>query len=297
VREVALFSRGADGGGIMVRKTGRSIGKLLAAGLALVGGVSSAHAQAPRPWEMGMQPPFSPVAERITSLHDMVLVIITLITLLVGALLVTVLVRFNHRANPNPSKTSHNTLIEVIWTVVPILILVIIAIPSLRLVYYEDRTKDPELTIKVTAHQWYWEYGYPDQGNLDIESRVIPDDQLKPGQLHLLEVDNPLVVPVGKNIRILTTSTDVIHSFFIPSLGVQRYAIPGRVIETWVRIDKPGTYRGECNQVCGMNHSQMPIVIQAVSDQDFKAWVEKTKSEQQTSERETPSGVRLAEKD
>lgn len=244
-----------------------------------------------------MQPPFSPVAERITSLHDMVLVIITLITLLVGALLVTVLVRFNHRANPNPSKTSHNTLIEVIWTVVPILILVIIAIPSLRLVYYEDRTKDPELTIKVTAHQWYWEYGYPDQGNLDIESRVIPDDQLKPGQLHLLEVDNPLVVPVGKNIRILTTSTDVIHSFFIPSLGVQRYAIPGRVIETWVRIDKPGTYRGECNQVCGMNHSQMPIVIQAVSDQDFKAWVEKTKSEQQTSERETPSGVRLAEKD
>ncbi len=244
----------------------------------------SALAQAPKPWEMDMQPGFSPVKRDIIGLHDFVLVIITLITLLVGALLVWVLYRYNAKRNPEPSRTSHNTLIEVLWTVLPILILVIIAIPSFRLVYYEDRTHDPALTIKVTAHQWYREYGYPDQGGLDIESRIIPDSQIKPGQMRLLEVDNPLVVPVGKDIRILTTSTDVIHSFFIPSLGVQRYAIPGRSIETWVRVEKPGRYYGECNQVCGMNHSQMPIVVEALSETDFKAWAAKAKAQEQTSE-------------
>ena len=143
---------------------------------------------------------------------------------------------------------------------IPVLILVVMAIPSFRLVYYEDRTDDPDMTIKVTGHQWYWEYTYPDNGNIDFSSYIVPDDELKPGQLRLLTVDNPLVVPVGKNIRILTTSGDVIHSFFIPSLGVQRYAIPGRTIETWVRVDKPGVYYGECNQICGTNHSRMPIV-------------------------------------
>lgn len=244
----------------------------------------AARAQAPRPWEMDMQPGFSPVKHQIIALHDFVLVVITLITLFVGALLVWVLYRYNAQRNPEPSRTSHNTLIEVLWTVLPILILVVIAIPSFRLLYYEDRTHDPALTIKVTAHQWYWEYGYPDQGGLDVESRIIPENQLKPGQMRLLEVDNPLVVPVGKDIRILTTSSDVIHSFFIPSLGVQRYAIPGREIETWVRVEKPGRYYGECNQVCGMNHSQMPIVVEALSEADFKAWAAKAKAQEQTSE-------------
>lgn len=264
----------------------------------------SAQAQAPKPWEMDMQPGFSPVKHDIIGLHDFVLVIITLITLFVGALLVWVLYRYNAKRNPEPSRTTHNTLIEVLWTVLPILILVIIAIPSFRLVYYEDRAHDPALTIKVTAHQWYWEYGYPDQGGIDIESRIIPESQLKPGQMRLLEVDNPLVVPVGKDIRILTTSTDVIHSFFIPSLGVQRYAIPGRNIETWVRVEKPGRYYGECNQVCGMNHSQMPIVVEALSEGDFKAWVTKAKAQAQTSEAapanpgdKTPGDNRLAAAD
>ena len=146
------------------------------------------------------------------------------------------------------------------------LILVVIAIPSFRLIYYEDRTRDADLTIKVTGHQWYWEYTYPDKNNIDFTSYIIPDDQLKPGQLRLLDVDNQLVVPVGKNIRVLQTSTDVIHSWFIPALGVQRYAIPGRTIETWFRADQPGMFYGECNQICGTNHSRMPIVVRAVTD-------------------------------
>ena len=242
---------------------------------------ASALAQAvgaPRPWEMNMQPAYGPLKAEQIALHNFVLVIITLITLFVGVLLVWVMWRYNARRHPTPSITSHNTLLEVLWTVVPILILVVMFIPSLKLVYYEDRTHDPALTIKVTGHQWYWEYTYPDNNNIDFSSYIIPDDQLKPGQMRLLTVDNELVIPVGKDIRILTTSSDVIHSWFIPALGVQRYAIPGRTIETWVRADKPGTYYGECNQICGTNHSRMPIVVRAVSDQDFTAWLQQAKT-------------------
>ena len=237
-----------------------------------------AMAQAPRPWEMGMQPAFGPVKRQIIALHDLVLVIITLITLFVTVLLAWAIYRYSERRNPNPSRLSHHTTLEVAWTILPVLILVVIAIPSFRLVYYEDRTNDADLTVKVTGHQWYWEYTYPDKDNLDFSSYVIPDDQLKPGQLRLLDVDNPLVVPVQKNIRILSTSADVIHSFFIPALGVQRYAIPGRTIETWFRADQPGTFYGECNQICGANHSRMPIAVQALPEQEFNAWLEQAKT-------------------
>jgi cytochrome c oxidase subunit 2 len=239
----------------------------------------AAFAQAPRPWEMAMQPAFSPVKQQIIDLHNFVLVIITLITVVVGALLGWVMYRYNVNRNPVPGHAVHNTVLEIAWTVIPVLILVVMAIPSFRLIYYEDRTFDPDLTIKVTGHQWYWEYTYPDDGNLDFSSYIVPDDQLKPGQLRLLTVDHPLVVPVNKNIRILESSGDVIHSWFIPSLGVQRYAIPGRTIETWLRADKPGTYYGECNQICGTNHSRMPIMVQAVSEQDFEAWLVQAKKE------------------
>ncbi|MGE0415258.1 MAG: cytochrome c oxidase subunit II [Acetobacteraceae bacterium] len=231
----------------------------------------------PKPWEIGMQPAGNSLKARIIDLHDLVLVIITLITLFVGVLLLWVMWRYSAKRNPIPSRTSHHTLLEVAWTVVPVLILVVIAIPSFRLVYYLDHTPDPDMTIKVTAHQWYWEYGYPDQGDLAIESRLIRDEDLKPGQIRLLSVDNQLVLPVGKKIRILTTSADVIHSFFIPSLGVQRYAIPGRTIETWVSVDKPGVYYGQCNQICGVDHSRMPIAVHAVTDDEFKAWVAQAK--------------------
>ncbi len=170
---------------------------------------------------------------------------------------------------------------------VPVLILVVIAIPSFRLVYFEDRALDADMTIKVTGHQWYWEYTYPDNNGVDFSSYIIPQDQLKPGQLRLLDVDNQLVLPAGKKVRILTTSADVIHSFFIPSLGVQRYAIPGRTIETWVQIDQPGNYYGECNQICGTNHSQMPISIKAVTPAEFDTWVKDAKTK--FAENGTPS--------
>jgi cytochrome c oxidase subunit 2 len=195
-----------------------------------------------------------------------------------------VVYRYNSQRNPTPSRTSHNTILEISWTVIPVLILVVMAIPSFRLIYYQDRTPDPDMTIKVTGHQWYWEYTYPDHGNIDIESRYVGDDDLKPGQLRLLDVDNQLVIPVNKKIRILTTSEDVIHSFFIPSFGVQRYAIPGRTIETWLEANQIGTFYGECNQICGQNHSQMPISVRAVSEADFKTWVDQAKKAASTAQ-------------
>ena len=232
---------------------------------------------APQPWEMGMQRSFGPIKERVVDLHNLGLVIITLITVLVGALLIWVMFRFNSRRNPVPSQTSHNTILEVAWTVVPVLVLVVIAIPSFRLIYYQDRTPDPDMTIKVTGHQWYWEYAYPDQGNITVESRYIHDEDLKPGQLRLLDVDSQLVIPVGKKVRVLTNSSDVIHSFFIPAFGIQRYAIPGRTIETWMEADQVGTFYGECNQICGQDHSRMPISVRAVSEEDFKTWAANAK--------------------
>jgi cytochrome c oxidase subunit II len=233
---------------------------------------------APKPWEMGMQAGYGPLKDQQIQLHNLVLVIITLITLFVAGLLVWVMWRYSAKRNPVPSRTAHHTVLEIAWTVIHVLILVVMAIPSFRLVYYEDRTRDADLTVKVTGHQWYWEYSYPDKNNIDFSSYVIPDDQLKPGQLRMLDVDNQLVVPVGKNIRVLQTSTDVIHSWFVPALGVQRYAIPGRTIETWFRVDKPGVFYGECNQICGTNHSRMPIVVHAVTPQEFEAWLVEAKT-------------------
>ncbi len=249
-----------------------------------------AGAQTPSPWAVGMQTAYSPVKREINALNDMVFIIIALICAFVGGLMVWAIWRYRASRNPVPMVASHHTVLEVAWTVLPILILVLIAIPSFRLIYYQDKTKDPYLTIKATGHQWYWEYTYPDQKNLDFSSYIIPDDKLKPGQLRLLAVDNELVLPVGKDIRILTTSGDVIHSFFIPALGVQRYAIPGRTIETWVRIDAPGVYYGECNQICGTNHSRMPIAVRGVSVPDFQAWV--VKAQKQYAERSTEPGDR-----
>jgi cytochrome c oxidase subunit 2 len=251
---------------------------LLAVAFAWLAAAGPALAEAPHNWQIGMQAAASPVEERIQSLHTGVLWVITAITLFVAALLIYVMWRFDAARNPKPSRVSHNTLLEVAWTVGPVLILVAIAIPSFRLVFFEDRTTQADMTIKVTGHQWFWEYTYPDNGNVDFSSYYVKDEDLKPGQLRLLDVDNPLVLPAGKNIRILTNSTDVIHSFFIPSFGVQRYAIPGRVIETWVRVDKPGQYYGECNQICGTNHSFMPISIRVVTPEEFATWVAEAKT-------------------
>ena len=225
-----------------------------------------------------MQTPHSPVEEGIHSLHNLVNILMILVVIFVAGLLGYVLWRFNSKRHPVASRTSHNTILEVAWTVLPVLILVVIAIPSFKLVYFEDRTRDADMTIKVTGHQWYWEYTYPDSGNIDFNSTMIADEDIKPGQIRRLSVDNPLVVPAGKNIRILTTGADVIHSFYIPSLGVQRYAIPGRTIETWMKVDQPGDYYGECNQICGTNHSAMPIHVQAVTDANYQAWLQQAKT-------------------
>jgi cytochrome c oxidase subunit 2 len=245
-------------------------------------------AQAPRNWELSFQAPHSPVQQSIEGLHSLVVWLMALVTVFVAALLGYVMWRYNAKRNPVPSRVSHHTALEVAWTVLPVLILVIIAIPSFRLVYFEDRTATADMTIKVTGHQWYWEFAYPDQGGIDFSSYVIPEDQLKPGQLRNLDVDNRLVVPAGKNIRILTTSGDVIHSFFIPSLGVQRYAIPGRTIETWVKVDQPGVYYGECNQICGTNHSLMPISVEALSEPDFEKWVAEAKKKFASADTDQP---------
>ena len=257
----------------------KTLTRRLAASIVTALGVCGpALAQSPRPWQMGMQEAASPVSVAVHSLDHLVLVIITGITVSVAGLLLWVAYRFSAKRNAVPSRTSHNTLLEVAWTLIPVLILVVIAIPSFRLIYQEDRTQNADMTIKVTGHQWYWEYDYGDTAKIDFNSRMIATEDLKPGQMRLLDVDNQLVVPVGKNIRVLTTSGDVIHSWFIPSLGVQRYAIPGRTIETWFRADKVGTFYGECNQICGTNHSRMPIAVTAMAEPDFEKWLATAKT-------------------
>jgi cytochrome c oxidase subunit II len=251
----------------------RAFGVVSLAVIGIFATAAVAWAQAPRPWQLGMQAPATPVKERLSAFHDELLVIIFLITLFVLGLMLYVIVRFHHQRNPVPTRTSHNAVIEMLWTVVPVLILVIIAIPSFKLMYYMDRVPNPDMTIKVTGHQWYWTYEYPDQGGLSFDSNLIPDADLKPGQKRLLDVDNPLVVPVDTVIRVYVTGTDVIHSWFIPSFGVQEYAIVGRLNETWMKVQHSGVYYGECNQICGINHAFMPIKVEAVTKDDFQRWL------------------------
>jgi cytochrome c oxidase subunit 2 len=232
-----------------------------------------AYADGPQPWQMYFQPPISPVADRFHEFHGFLLVLISLITLFVMFLLLYVIVRFRASVHPTPSKTTHNTLIEVLWTVIPVLILVVMAVPSFKLLYFVDRTQNAEMTLKITGHQWYWSYEYPDNGNFAFDSNLVQEADLKPGQLRLYEVDNHIVLPVDTNVRILVTSGDVMHSWFLPPAGVQMYAVPGRLNETWVRLEKEGIFHGQCNQICGINHGFMPIEIEAVSKDKFKQWV------------------------
>lgn len=239
---------------------------------------TGAWANEPAPWGLGFQNAATPVKAAMSQFHGMLLVVITLITIFVLALLTWVVMRFRANRNPNPSKTTHNTLVEVVWTVVPVLILVIIAIPSFRLLYFLDRNPDAEMTIKVVGHQWYWAYEYPDNDGIKFDSYMIQEADLKPGQKRLLEVDNRLVLPVGTTIRVLVTGNDVMHSWFIPSLGVQNYAFPGRTNETWIRLEREGIFYGQCNQICGVNHGFMPIAVEGVSKEAFQRWVTEAKT-------------------
>jgi cytochrome c oxidase subunit II len=255
---------------------GRGFG---ARGLAAIGAVAfaliaPALAEEPEPWQFTMQQAASPVRERIDALHNELLIIITLITAFVVGLLLYVILRFNAKRHPVPSKQTHAPILEVAWTFIPVLILVIIAVPSFKLLYYMDHTQHADMTLKVTGHQWYWSYEYPDQQGLTFDSNMMPEeDAVKAGKPRLLEVDNPVVVPTGTVIRILVTGTDVLHSWFMPSMGVQEYAVIGRLNESWMQVDREGTYYGQCNQICGVNHPFMPIEVKAVSKADFAQWV------------------------
>jgi len=237
------------------------------------GGLAYAGLGQPTEWELGLQQSASPIMDSIINFHNGLLIVVTAITLFVMALLVIVMVKFNAKANPVPSKTTHNTLIEVAWTVIPVLILVGIAVPSFRLLFSELDIPKADLTVKATGKQWYWTYTYPDNGPFEFDSLLVKDADLKPGQPRLLTADNDLVVPVNKVVRVLTTGADVIHSFAMPAFGIKIDAIPGRINETWFKATKVGTYHGQCSELCGRDHAFMPIVIRVVSDQDFTAWL------------------------
>ncbi len=252
---------------------GRRLLGLAVAGVALAsGGTAFAELGQPAPWEYKLQESATEVMDFITAFHDGLLVVITLITLFVLALLVIVAVKFNAKANPVPSRTTHNTLIEVAWTLIPVLILVGIAVPSFRLLFLELDIPKADLTVKATGKQWYWSYAYPDNGKFEFDSLLAQD---KPPRL--LGVDNEMVVPVNKVVRIQTTGADVIHSFAVPAFGIKIDSIPGRLNETWFKATKTGMFYGQCSELCGKDHAFMPIAVRVVSDQEFASWVETAK--------------------
>ena len=231
----------------------------------------------PTDWQLGLQTPASPVMEQMQAFHNELLVIITAISLFVLALLVVCVVRFNERSNPVPAKWSHNTLIEVIWTAVPVLILVLIAVPSYRLLYFQDRVEQADMTLKIIGNQWYWSYEYPDS-EITFDAIATPDKDIKPGQHRMLETDNHVILPVDSNVRLLMTATDVIHAWAIPAFGVKLDNVPGRTNETWVRATKQGRFYGQCSELCGVDHSFMPIVVDVVSKDAYAAWVASKKA-------------------
>jgi cytochrome c oxidase subunit II len=252
---------------------------LLAVGLVgLINPVWAAEGLA-RPWQLSLQNPMSPVMEGVSNFHNLLLVVQFGIVGLVLVILAYCIIRFNAKRNPVPSRTSHNTLLEVLWTALPVVILIIIAIPGLRLLYFHDRVQDVDMTLKVAGHQWYWSYSYPDHGDFTFDSIIVPDEDLEEGQPRMLTVDNRVVLPVDTNIQILLTGEDVIHSWAVPSIGIKVDATPGRINERWVRINEEGVYYGMCSEFCGVNHAFMPIEVHAVSKEAFAEWVGQAQEE------------------
>jgi len=261
----------------LFRKT--MIGAMLALAT-LLGQVGAAQAAQPEPWQTYFQEAASEVMHGIVDLHDLLLVIITGITVLVMALLLYVILRFRRSANPVPSKTSHNTLIEVIWTLLPVLILVAIAIPSFKLLYLQDKVHEADLTIKATGSQWYWSYEYPDHDGIAFDSLMLTDEEAAAaGEPRLLATDTRVVVPVGKVVRVLVTASDVLHAWAVPAFGVTIDAVPGRLNETWFRAEREGIYYGQCSELCGIRHAFMPIAVEVVSEERFAAWLEEAKEQ------------------
>jgi cytochrome c oxidase subunit II len=261
----------------------------VAAGLALSGPALAGEGQ-PSPWQMGFQKAATPIMEQITAFHTYVTIIITVIALFVLGLLVYVMARFNDKRHPEPNRTTHNTPLEIAWTVVPVLILVAIAIPSFRLLFAEYDFPKPDLTITATGNQWYWNYEYPDQG-IKFDSIIVQDADLKPGQPRLLTVDHEVVVPVNKNVQVQVKANDVIHDWAVPSFGIKLDAVPGRLQVTWFRAEREGMFYGQCSELCGRNHAFMPIAVRVVSEAEFADWLAKTKA---TASRDDASKVAAA---
>src|SRR5450631_4630627 len=261
-------------------QTGPRLLGLAVAGAALfTGGAAFAELGQPAPWEFRLQESASPVMDNITWFHNFLFVLITVITLFVLALLITVVVKFNAKSNPVPSKTTHNTLIEVAWTLIPVLILVGIAVPSFRLLFLQLDIPKADLTIKVTGNQWNWTYAFPDD-KIEFTSIMLTEEERakkNPKPPRLLGVDNEMVVPVNKVVRIQTTGADVIHSFAMPAFGIKIDSIPGRLNETWFKATKLGMFYGQCSELCGKDHAFMPIAVRVVNDQEFATWVEGAK--------------------
>jgi cytochrome c oxidase subunit 2 len=271
-----------------------ALGALLG-GTAFAGSALALTEGQPDNWQLDLQPAVTAVARQMHEFDKLLLVVIITISVLVLALLVYAIWRYNEKANPTPAKFSHNTTIEVIWTVVPLLILVVIAIPSFRLLYDQYEFPAADVTVKSTGRQWYWSYQYPDHGNFNFDSLMVEDADLKPGQPRLLAVDNEIVVPVNKVVHVLITSSDVIHSWTIPSFGVKIDAVPGRVTRAWFKSEKTGVFYGQCSELCGSRHAFMPIAVRVVSEQDFAAWVEKAKQQFASNDGATPSLPKAAE--
>jgi cytochrome c oxidase subunit II len=258
------------------------------------GGVALAGLGQPSEWQVGLQQSVTEVMDRITWFHDMLLYIITAIVAFVLALLVIVMMRFNARNNPVPSRTTHNTFIEVMWTIIPIVILLVIAIPSFKLLFLQLSIPAADMTVKATGKQWYWSYSYPDNGPFEFDSLMLRESDRKAGQPRLLAVDNEMVVPVNKTVRVITTGADVIHSFTVPSFGIKIDAIPGRINETWFKATREGVYYGQCSELCGKDHAYMPIAVRVVSEQAFASWVEEAKKKYARDEMAPPTTVAAA---
>ena len=224
---------------------------------------------------LGFQDQFTPIGEEAAWFHDKLLVpIITIISLFVLALMLFAIVRYRRSANATPSRTTHNTLIEVIWTLVPVLILVVIAVPSIKLLARQYSPPKADLTVKVIGNQWYWTYQYPDNGDFEIVSNVLSDEEAKKrGEPRLLGVDERMVVPAGATVKLIVTAADVIHSWGVPSFWTKMDAIPGRLNETWFKVDRPGVYYGQCFELCGARHAYMPIAVEVMPPAQFAAWV------------------------
>ena len=249
---------------------------------AILAGLTSftapALANKPEPWQLGFQEAATQNMSMITDFNNFLLILMTAITVFVLGLMVFVMLRFNSKANPNPSSTTHNTLVEVVWTVVPIIILVVIAIPSFRLLYFQRDIPEADMTVKAVGYQWYWGYEYPDHGDFAFDSLMLSDEE-RGEQPRLLATDTAMVVPVDTTVRVVVTAADVLHTFAMPAFGLKIDAVPGRLNETWFKAEKTGTFYGQCSELCGIRHAFMPIRIEVVSKEEFAAWVKEAEAE------------------